>query len=87
MSGIYLEVPSGAADAAGAHRLPLEVELKRRLVAEMYADELVGGSSACLLGNLEKELLHHWLGCHGHVPPLGRIDYELERRNLVEWLP
>lgn len=87
MTGVYLEIPSGAPDAASVHRLPLDVELKRRLVAAMYADEVIGGSSACLLGNLEKELLHHWLGCHCSVRPLGQADYELERRNLAEWLP
>ena len=87
MSGIYLEIPSGVAGAAGSLRLPLEIELKRRLMAAMYADEVVGGSASCMLGNIEREMRHHWLGCSDHLHPLGNSDFEIERRNLTEWLP
>lgn len=87
MTGIYLEIPSGVADAAGSLRLPLEVELKRRLMAAMYADEVVGGSASCMLGNIEREMRHHWLcGCTC-VPPNGKEEFARGRRNQGEWLP
>ncbi len=88
MNGIYLEIPYDSQAATGSPRLPLDVEVKRRLLAAMYAEEVIGGSACCMLGNLEKEQLHHWLGCPASVVPLGFDDYELERRNLGddEWL-
>ena len=86
MNGIYLEIPSDIPGATGPPRLPLDVEVKRRLVAAMYADEIIGGSTSCMLANLEKEQLHDWLASPASIPPLGFDDYALERRNLDEWL-
>lgn len=84
MNGIYLEIPCDISAATGSPRLPLDVEVKRRLVAAMYADEVIGGSSSCMLANLDKEELHHWLGGASSIPPLGYDDYVLEHRNLDE---
>lgn len=86
MGETILEIP-GQVSASSTIPLPqLEMELRRRLVAEMYGDELVGGSAACMLAGLEKSEFQHWLGKHLEIQPLSGSDYELERRNLEEWL-
>lgn len=86
MGGIYLEVPYDPHSPAGDRHLPLEVELKRRLFAAMYGEEVPGGSTSCIVGCLEKDQLHQWLGTVPRVLPLCQADYLLERRNLDEWL-
>ncbi len=85
MGGIHREVPYDPHWPAGGRHLPLEVELKRRLLAAMYGDGVIGGSASCILGNLEKEQLHQWLGACPHVAPLSQADFLLEHRNLDEW--
>jgi hypothetical protein len=52
----------------------------------MYADEIVGGSASCMLSRLDNSELHDWRVSQVNVKPLCRDDYELERRNLDEWL-
>lgn len=85
MGGNWLDVPCDP-QAHGGVRVPLlEVEVRRRLLAAMYGDGVIGGSAACILGNLEREQLHQWLGARPHVPPLGEADFLLEHRNLDEW--
>jgi hypothetical protein len=86
MDGIYLEIPEEVLATVGIPRPQLEMELLRRLVAAMYADELVGGSAPWMLAGLEKSELHHWLGENAAVRPLGVNHFALERRNLDEWL-
>jgi hypothetical protein len=75
MSGIYLEIPSDIPGATGTPRLPLDVEVKRRLMAAMYAEEIIGGSASCMLGNIEREMRHHWLGGTSMVPPSCRMEF------------
>ncbi|MBC8126824.1 MAG: hypothetical protein H8M99_06740 [Gloeobacteraceae cyanobacterium ES-bin-144] len=60
------------------------MELLRRLVATMYADGLVGGSSACMMVGPEKNELHLWMCEHEVIPPLSCDECELERRNREE---
>lgn len=86
MNGIYPEIPGTSLALAGAPPPQLEVDLLRRLVAAMYADEVVGGSASCMLSHLDKSELHDWLASHAKVKPLCCDDYALERRNLDEWL-
>jgi hypothetical protein len=86
MNGIYLEIPGSVPCPSAAPPSQLEVELLRRFVASMYADEVVGGSAGCILSHLEKSELHDWLADHIKVKPLCCDDYALERRNLDEWL-
>lgn len=86
MNGIYLEIPGQAPAFAGASPPQLEVDLLRRLVASMYADQVVGGSASCMLSRLDNSELHDWLCDHVEVKPLCCDDYALERRNLDEWL-
>lgn len=86
MDGIYLEIPEDTLAAIGVPRSRLREELLRRLVSAMYADEVVGGSAPCMLAELEKSQFRHWRCECEQIPPLGALDYELERRNLDEWL-
>lgn len=74
MSGIYLEIPSDVPGATGTPHLPLDVEVKRRLMAAMYADEVIGGSASCMLGNIEREMRHHWLCGTPGVPSLCQME-------------
>lgn len=80
-------IPGSSVATAGIPTAELKVELLRRLAASMYADEVVGGSACCMLSHLDKSELHDWHASHVKVKPLCRDDYELERRNLDEWLP
>jgi len=64
----------------------LEMELLRRCVSDMYADAVIGGSSSCMLAGLEKSELQHWHECPRKVRPLTDRHFQLERRNLNEWL-
>lgn len=86
MDGIYLEIPEEVLATVGVPRPQLEMELLRRHVAAMYGDLLVGGSAPCMMVGLEKSELRQWLGENAPVRPLGALDFELERRNLDEWL-
>jgi hypothetical protein len=86
MDGIYLEIPEDTLAAIGVPRSRLREELLRRLVSAMYADEVVGGSAPCMLAQLEKSQFQNWRCECERIPPLGALDYELERRNLEEWL-
>lgn len=86
MDGIYLEIPEGMLAQARVPHPHLKTELLRRVVAAMYADEVVGGSAPCMLAGLEKSEFHGWMGGSSRVKPLGALDFELERRNLDEWL-
>jgi len=86
MTGIFMGIPTPFVAAAGIPTAELKVELLRRLVASMYADEIVGGSASCMLSRLDNSELHDWHASHQDVKPLCRDDYELERRNLDEWL-
>jgi hypothetical protein len=84
MGGVLLAIQVDASAPAGSRQL--EMELLRHVVAAMYADGVVGGSSSCMLAGLEKSELQHWNDAHGVIPPLDAADYQLERRNLSEWL-
>jgi hypothetical protein len=86
MKGMLLEIPEEVVASAKIPRPQLEAELRRRLAAALYADGVVGGAAACKLARLEKAEFQHWLGEHGVVQPLEHSDYEIERRNLEEWL-
>jgi hypothetical protein len=86
MNGIYLEIPGPLQAQFAIPPQQLEMELLRRLVSAMYADELVGGSAGCMMTSPEKSKLHDWRSCPDSVQPLCSADYELERRNLTECL-
>ncbi len=86
MKGMLLEIPEEVLASARIPRPQLESELRRRLAAALYADGVIGGSAACKLAGLEKAEFQHWLGEHGIVQPLDGSDFEIERRNLEEWL-
>lgn len=86
MNGIYLEIPGQLQSHSAIPPQQLEMELLRRLVSAMYADELVGGSASCMLTSLEKSKLHDWRACPDRIPPLCSADFELEKRNLTECL-
>lgn len=86
MKGMLLETPEEVLASARIPRPQLESELRRRLAAALYADGVIGGSAACKLAGLEKAEFQHWLGEHGIVQPLDGSDFEIERRNLEEWL-
>lgn len=87
MNGVGMAIPGSSLAEAGFLPTELDVELLRRMIASMYADEIVGGSASCMLSSLDKSELHDWRANHVNVKPLCRDDYELERRNLDEWLP
>jgi hypothetical protein len=86
MDGIYLEIPEEMLANALVPLPHLKTELLRRVVAAMYAEDVVGGSAPCMLAGPGKSEFHDWLGECSRVKPLGTLDYELERRNLDEWL-
>jgi hypothetical protein len=75
MSGIYLEIPSDVPGATGPPHLPLDVEVKRRLMAAMYAEEVIGGSASCMLGSIEREMRHQWLCGTLSVPTVCQMEF------------
>lgn len=86
MKGMLLEIPEEVLASARIPRPQLESELRRRLAAALFADGVIGGAAACKLAGLGKAEFQHWLGEHGIAQPLDGSDFEIERRNLEEWL-
>jgi len=86
MEAMLLEIPAEVLASAKIPRTQLDVELRRRLAAALYADGVVGSYAACKLAGLEKAEFQYWLGEHGVVQPLDGSDYQTERRNLEQWL-
>ena len=83
---MILEIPEEVLASAKIPRPQLEIELRRRLAAALYADGVIGGSGACKLAGLDKAEFQHWLGEHGVVQPLDGLDYQDERHNIEQWL-
>jgi hypothetical protein len=86
MKGMLLEIPGEVLVSAKIPRQQLEVELRRRLAAALFADGVIGGAAACKLAGLAKPEFQHWLGEHGVSQPLDVPDFQSERDNLEEWL-
>ena len=86
MKAVLLEIPAEILASAKIPRSQLDIELRRRLAAALYADGVVGNFAACKLAGLEKAEFQYWLGEHGVVQPLDSSDYQTERLNLEEWL-
>lgn len=86
MNAICFDIPEDTPVVSGTPRPRLELELLRRLVAAMYADEVVGGSAPCMLAGPEKLEIQQWLGGQHRIPPVYFLDYALERPNLTEFL-
>jgi hypothetical protein len=83
---MLLEIPEEVVASARIPRPQLEIELRRRLAAVLFADGVIGGSAACKLAGLEKAEFQYWLGEHGVVQPLEGLDYQIERHNIEQWL-
>jgi len=86
MKPLLLEIPDEVLAAAKIPRPQMRAELLRRLAAALYGDGVIGGAAACRLAGLEKAEFQYWLGEHGLAQPLDASDFQLERRNLAEWL-
>jgi hypothetical protein len=86
MKGISLEIPGEVLGAVRIPRAQLEIELRRRLAAALFADGVLGGFAACKLAGMGKAEFQYWLGEHGIEQPLDIPDYETDCNQLEEWL-